>query len=333
MRQSLLSLCELFIENRNIVKSFFSWESPYIHPVCAAIFTDKRQTVDAERLRQCRDLLKGETGVFSNFRSTAKAATISMLAASPDPEDMLEKALRVYASLKEQFFSSEYLPVASMIIVNVATPARYDEIVTRTRRIYELMKSEHPFLTTAEDSVYAVLLALSTLTDEQIVAETERCYQLLKPEFFSGNAVQSLSHVLALGDGEAESKCEKTLALYRGLRERNCKYGTSYELATLGVLALLPAEQSGTVIEDICAVDAWLGDQKGYGFFGVGKKQRLMHAGMLVTSDIIGDTSNSVMSTAAINATISLIVAQQAAMCAAIAASSAASASASSGGN
>ena len=67
MRQSLQSLCELFIENRNTVKSVFSWESAYIHPVCAAVFTNKRQTADVGRLRQCLALLRDATGVFSNF--------------------------------------------------------------------------------------------------------------------------------------------------------------------------------------------------------------------------------------------------------------------------
>lgn len=332
MRQSLQSLCELFMENREIVKSAFSWENAYIYPICAAIFTDKRRRADADMLRQCRELLKEETGIFSNFRGAAKAATISMLAVSPSPEDKLNRAILIYSALKERFFASQYLPAASMIIADIAAPEQYEEIVARTRSIYELMKDEHPILTSAEDSVYAVLLALSRHTDEQIVEETERCYELLKPEFFSGNAVQSLSHVLALGEGAAEDKCGKTLELYRQLRDNGCKYGTSYELATLGVLALLPSEQSGTIVEDIVDADAWLEEQSGYGFFGVGKKQRLMHAGMLVTGDLIGDGS-SLMGSAAIGATISLIVAQQAAMCAAIAASSAASASASSGGN
>ena len=79
-------------------------------------------------------------------------------------------------------------------------------------------------------------------------------------------------------------------------------------------------------------VDDFLSGQKGYGFFGLGRKQRLMHAGMLVTSDYIG--RSDAMNTAAIGGTISLIAAQQAAMCAAIAAASAAAASSgSSGGN
>lgn len=83
---------------------------------------------------------------------------------------------------------------------------------------------------------------------------------------------------------------------------------------------------------DIMEADDFLAGQKGYGFFGIGKKQRLMHAGMIVTSDYL-DQSGA-MQAAAIGGTISLIAAQQAAMCAAIVVSSAAAASsASSGGN
>ena len=78
------------------------------------------------------------------------------------------------------------------------------------------------------------------------------------------------------------------------------------------------------------AADDFLTEQKGYGFFGLGRKARLMHAGMLVTSDYLGAGGSAVMHTAAIGGTVSLIAAQQAAMCAAIAASSAAAAASSS---
>ena len=330
MRTSLSALCGSFIENRDIVKSAFPWESSYLSPVCAAIFTDKHKRADVERLHECRDLLKGQTGVFSNFRSTAKLAMIAMMAVDSDPEGKLNKALTVYDALKERFWGSQYLPVASMIIADAVELARYDETAARTRRIYERMKNEHPFLTSGEDSVFAAMLALSRLTDEQVVAEAEACYDLLKPEFFSGNAVQSLSHVLALSEGRAEEKCAATLGLFRNLKERGYQYGTNYELATLGVLAMLPADRRA-VMADVMEVDDFLSGQKGYGFFGLGRKQRIMHAGMLVTSDYIGQSDT--MRTAAVGGTLSLIAAQQAAMCAAIAASAAAASSASSGGN
>ncbi|MGN0324073.1 MAG: DUF4003 family protein [Oliverpabstia sp.] len=329
MRTSLATLCGNFIENRDIVKSVFSWESSYLYPVCAAIFTDKRMKADPARLEYCKNLLKAQTGVFSNFRSTAKLAMISMLAVDKEPEEKLRKALGVYDELKGYFWGSQYLPVASMIIANMVEPVRYQEVTARTRHIYDLMKSEHPFLTSSEDSVFAAMLALSSLTDEQIVEETEKCYRLIKPEFFSGNAVQSLSHVLALGEGRAEDKCRATIELFCNLKARGYKYGTDYELATLGILALLPTD-SDTIMTDIMEVDDFLSTQKGYGFFGIGRKQRIMHAGMIVASDYTGQSD--AMHTAAIGGTISLIAAQQAAMCAAIAASSAAAASAGSSG-
>lgn len=332
MRTSLASLCDRFIENRDIIKSTFKWESTYFYPVCAAIFTNKRQTADEEKLKECRDILKKQVGVFSNFRGTGKLSMISMLATDAYPEEKLENALVIYKALKQQFFGSEYLPVASMMISELTKPENRENIVERTRHIYELMKSEHPFLTSREDSVFAAMLALSPLTDEQIIDETEACYKILKPEFFSGNAVQSLSHTLALGEGTPEVKCKRTMDLFSELKNRGCRYGTSYELATLGVLAMLPAELAN-IADDIAEVDEFLSNQRGYGALSMGKKQRLMHAGMIVTSDYIGASDSAAMQSAAIGATISLIVAQQAAMCAAIAASSSASASASSGGN
>ena len=331
MRTSLSSLCGSFIENRDLVKSAFAWESSYLYPVCAAIFIDRRRKADIDRLEYCKKLLKAHTGVFSNFRSTARLSMIAMMAVDSDPERKLARALQVHDALKEHFWGSPYLPVASMIIADMAEPGRYGEIAARTRHIYELMKNEHPFLTSGEDSVFAAMLALSDLPDGQIAEETEHCYRLLKPEFFSGNAVQSLSHVLALCEGRAEDKCRAVVELYGGLKAKGYQYGTDYELAILGVPATLPADRIA-VMTDIMEVDDFLAGQKGYGFFGVGRKQRLMHAGMIVTSDYIGQSG--AMQTAAIGGTISLIAAQQAAMCAAIVAASAAAAAGSgSGGN
>lgn len=331
MRNTLSALCDNFIENRDIIKATFGWESTYLYPVCAALFTDNQLKSDANKMKYCRDLLKRQVGLFSNFKGTGKLVMITMLAIDREPEQKLKNALEVYSALKKYFFTSQYLPLVSMIITNLAKPEHYVAIAERTRHIYELMKKDHPFLTSAEDSVFAALLAISDLTDEQIVKETKRCYDFLKPEFFSGNAVQSLSHVLTLCDGTAEDKCRKALTLFNDLKKKGYRYGTNYELATLGVLAMIPADRAA-VINDIIEVDNFLSAQKGYRLFGINRKQRLMHAGMLVTSDYI-DQSDNLTTSSAVSAAMSLIAAQQAAMCAVIASSSVAASSASSGGN
>lgn len=330
MRETLSALCESLIQNRDILKSTFKNETTYLYPVCAAIFVNKGQTAEEEKLRFCRDLLKKKTGIFSSFRGIGRLAMISMMAAALDPEQALEEALKLHALLKQYFWGSPYLPFASMVLSQMETGLSYEEIASRTERIYHLMKQQHPFLTSSEDSLFAAVLAVSKQDDQQVVEEMENCYRLLKPEFFSGNAVQSLSHVLALSEKSAEEKCNNTLALFRGLRERGRKYGTDFELATLGVLALLPVEES-LLIQDMVEADDFLSRQKGYGILGPGRKQRLMHAGMLVAGDYFRQNESTIMESAAVGSVLALIVAQQAAICmSVVAASSAAAASANS---
>ena len=212
-----------------------------------------------------------------------------------------------------------------MILSEQVKREKYGEICDRTRRIYDLMKKEHPFLTSSEDSVFAAMLALSEATEEEILWETEDCYAVLKEKFFDKNAIQSLSHVLALSnDGmrTAHDKCRDTMKLFDVLKDKKHKYGTGYELATLGVLAILPCGMDETV-RDLVEVSEFLKTQKWYGFFGTfDRAQRLMHAAMIVTSEHLG--ASNAMTGAAFGSTLSLIAAQQAATCAAIAASVAA---------
>ena len=158
----------------------------------------------------------------------------------------------------------------------------------------------------------------------------ERIYKLLKKKFASANAVQALSHVLALGDGRSEEKCEKTLSLFDTLKENKLRYGTNYELATLGVLAMLPATESN-IVSNMLAVNEFLMSQKGYStFFGFSKQTRLMHAALIVSAYHLGKTENGVIGAATVSAQMAvaaqqtaIIAAQNAALCATIAANTA----------
>ena len=182
------------------------------------------------------------------------------------------------------------------------------------------MRADHPFLTSGEDSTFCALMALLDKPDEVLLGDAEECYKILKNNFFSSNAVQSLSHVLAMCDGEPKIKCQRTMELFQKLKEAGHKYGTSYELPTLGVLAMADGNQD-EIVAEMAEIDQWLSEQKGFGFFSsISAKQRLMYAGMIAQQDYIND---KMMQSAAVNGVISLTVAQQAAMCAAITASAA----------
>lgn len=323
MTDTLLEQCESFIENRNIVRSVFRMESGFMYPICAAIITDKGKRADSERLKLCRDILKAQTGAFSNFRGLTKLALICMMSVDTNPEQRLANAQKVYDHLKSSFAGSQYLCVAAMVISELVDPGYYKPMAEHTRRIYNLLKSKHPFLTGSEDSVFSALLAVSKKTDARILDETEQCYTLLKPHFFSNNAVQSLSHVLALCEGRPKEKCEATISLFERLKEEGLRYGTDFELPTLGVLAMLPVDQQ-TILTELRQVDEYLAKKNGYGIFGLSKRQRLMHAAMIVTGDHLEHCATAQMTLN--QSTMALAAAQQAALCAAIAAATAAAA-------
>ncbi len=329
MRETLQDRCRLFVENRDKIKKAFAWDSPYLYPMCASIYTAKNREADTERMKECKTLLRQKTRLFSNFRGTAQMANVTMLALAEDPARKLEQMLEVYEALKGEFTGSVYLTVAAAAIADWEGPSQYGTIAARTRTIYNVMKKNHPLLTSKEDSAFAALLALSALEDAQIERETESCYALLKPHFFSGNAVQSLSHVLALGEGSPEAKCRKVMELYDYIKEKGQSYGTGYELATLGVLALLDSS-AARLGEEILEVNTFLKSQKGFGVFGIGAKQRLMYAAMLTMYENMAealpageDGSGALaMRTTALNGVLSLVIAQQAAICAAAATAS-----------
>ena len=326
MRTSLEQLCNNFISNKEVIKSVFKWENDQIVAASSATFMNRGTVADADKLANCKKLLKENTGVFSNFRGNVELPMVAQLAIAEFPEEKMKKTLNVYEALKNEFRGSEYLVLAAAVMADMVSEEQADRMVEKARSIYNKMKQDHPFLTSSEDSVYAVLMAVSEKSDEVLMEEMEVCYKKLKESFSASNEVQALAHVLSIAEGAPEDKCKKVVALYDALREAEVKYGKYHELVVLASLALLPVELS-TLVEDIKAVDAFLAEQKGYGFLGLDKKTRLMHAAMIVSADYAKNDNAEI---AAMTGTLAAVAAQQAAMCAVIAASAASSAAAAS---
>lgn len=320
MRDTLQTICDNFIQNRDTIKSTFSWDSQYMIPICASSLCEAGTMADADTLKQCRKILDSKTGIFSNFKGNVRLPIITKLAISDDPERKFDDAMAIYNILKKYFSGTEYLSLVSMILTDMISVNEAETYAARGQRIYQLMKSKHPFLTSSEDSVFAVLMAFSEKTDEELVEDMEACYTLLKKDYSDSNAVQSLSHVLALSQGTPSEKCAKVSELYQALSASKKIYGKHYELAVLGSLALIDADVSA-LVSDIAAVDDYLATKKGYsGFLCLDKKTRLMHAAMLTACDYAQENHASVSATAG---TLAMIAAEEAAMCTVIVASAA----------
>ena len=325
MRPTLEQHCNNFICNRDVVKSIFKWENDQIISASVTSFLNRGILADATKLEECKKLLKDNTGVFSNFRGNVEVPMVVQLAIADVSADKMKKTMQVYETLKKEFYGSEYLVLAAAVMADMVSEEQAIQMAKKARKIYDKMKKDHPFLTSGEDTVYAVLMAVSEKSDDKMMDEMEVCYKKLKESFYASNEVQALAHVLSVAEGSAEEKCNKVVALYDALRGAEVKYGKYYELVALASLAMLPVEQS-VLVEDIKAVDAFLAEQKGYGFWGLDKKTRLMHAAMIVSCDYI---KNDTADIAAMTGAMAVVAAQQAAMCAVIAASAASTAASS----
>ncbi len=316
-----------FIETRDAIRAAFRWESEYIYPACAHIFLAADRAVDRERLERCKAMVKSTTGPFSSFRGNIKLPLICMLAAGDEPEARWEGTERTYGLLKEAFFSSEYLALAALILSEEVPETDIPALAARGKGLYQRMRKEHPFLTGQEDSVFALLLAQSERSDDELIDDMEACYRLLDERFPKGNGLQSASHVLALSQEAPEEKARRLIALFDAIEAGGGKYGKDRQLPILAALSLGegPVEDLSRGILDL---DGLLARQKGYrGIFSLDRRTRTMHAAMLLS---LPDRRPDLVNAAAQQTTLALIAAQQALMCAVVASSVASSAAANS---
>ena len=220
MKDSLQERCGQFIEARDMIKNTFKWENSHIIPVCANLFCARNLLPAAETLLACRDLINRNTGLFSSFRGNIRIPLACMLSMEDEPEKKFSKAQDIYEALRGYFHSSDYLALAAFLLTEYDCS---EERIARGKRIYHLMKDEHPFLTSSEDSIFAVMMAWSELSDEDLITDMETCYRILKERFHDSDCVQTMTHILAMEKGAADTKCEKVFTLYDMIERNNGK--------------------------------------------------------------------------------------------------------------
>ncbi len=321
MKESLIKNCDLFLTNRNILKNKFKWSQSELYPLCASIYTSKNLEIDGEKIKQSRELIKNQTGIFSNFRGTSLLVLATMLSLEQELKVKLTKTLYIYKLLKKEFFTSEYLPLVALVIVNMSDEDNYKDIITKAKELYKCMKKEHPFLTSTDDHIYAVMFAMKDLSVEQSITQMETCYDLLRKNFMPSNALQALSHVLALGEENAKQKCEKAVDIYNKLKKRGLKYGKGMQLPTLGVLALLEKD-TNSIVNEICDLYEYLKSIKGFWTFSMSKAEKIMYTAIIMSNQYTDESLKESVKSATVSASVlSIIAAQQAAMIAVVASS------------
>ena len=311
MDEKVTALCECFITNREIIKKVFKGESLLIYPVAANALVSHGVTADEDKLKECRKLIKKNSGALSYLKGQVMMPFAANLSMKEDPKAHFDKVLKIYNVAKKKFNRSEYSALLAILLPDLIHEDSCEAVLTRGKELYDQIKMAHPFLTNEQDSVLAGLLALSEKSNTELIDDMEKCFDLLKIKFSHKSSIQSISHVLALTEGSAREKVEHLNDLYDSLREAGKKFGVYTELSTLAAVSILDNETE-RVRDRIIAIDDFLSKQKGYGLLGLDKKARLMHATMLTTD--LYDSAQIAQTTASASA-IAMAAAQSLAVC------------------
>lgn len=306
MKEELEKLCTEYIANREAVKKAFRWDDSALYSVCANIFCACGKTADAGRLKECCQVIRTHTRPFSKFRSRKIRSVLSgLLDLGTDPESRMAQANDYYRLLKRYFKKTEYLVLTAFLLTDLADRNLTEEMAARAREIFRRMNKAHRILTNNTDSVFAVLMAFSDKTDDELISDMEADYQSLKGRFSSSGDVQMVAQILSMVPGDPEAKVQRLIGLYDALLESGIKYGHSSELAPLAALSLADAPVKD-LAEEIGSVDAFLQPQKFYGTKDADLEQRAMHAVMIVSDQYAGtDQVNPSVMTNTLNMLIS----------------------------
>ena len=320
---------DLMTENYKKLKEGFKWDMNLIRHFGAMIHAIKGQKVNVEALDRIKRHIKDETTWGSNFRGTNSFILANFLYFEDDYKNTFSNMEKVYEKMRtEGFRNSTYLPLGAYTIAKEVPIEQWDYRIKRMRHFYDNMKKNHFWLTSADDYVFSAVLGVTDLEVEETSKKIEGCYSLLNEKgFYKGNDLQTLSHILALGEEEVNVKCNKAMKLYEGLKKNKIKLQYS-GLASLGVLTLITSDVD-KVINEIKEVYDYIYEKDGYGYWSLDKNMRVILAANLVADYYVEGIKNGVLQVALANSINAILIAQQqAALAAACAASTAAASTA-----
>lgn len=331
MEELLREKADLMIANYHTLKGNFKWDSNLARHFGAVTHATRGRKIDVRLIEDIKNYLKEETGWTSYFRGTNGFLMANLLCFEDDYRGFFKNMVGAHERMRDaKFRKSPQLPLAAYTLVKECPIDDWDLRIDRMNAFYKKMKESHSWLTSADDYVFSAVLATTDLDLQDTSYKIEACYNLLNREgLHKSNDLQTLSHVLALGEEDVSVKCDKAIKLYLGLRDRKCKLQYS-GLATLGLLALI-TNDIDRITSEIVEVYDYLYEQRGYGLWSLDKSMRVILASTLVSDLYVDDIKKGVLQITLGNSINAIIIAQQqAAVASACAASAPASSSASS---
>lgn len=294
MQERLQNKCDQLIRNYSLLRPGNRLEYESLLAAAASMFTAADRTVDPDRVKECKKLLKKKKGLFSNFRGISEVVIRCKMALARDPEEYLDNVTTVYKDLKT-FFSGEQVVLAATVIVDSVSPSEFEYMSEKTKAIYHEMRGAHPLLTSEDDMPFAAIMAVMGSDPNSICASAEEIYSDLKKNLkASMESRQMLSHILSVYEGGNKEKCDKICRLAKELKSSGHRLGRDRYISILGVLAGARVS-TDELAQMVAEADDYLKQFKPFkGIFGVGTSIRRMYAVQMVEASLSPEHSSSI---------------------------------------
>ena len=283
MNDQLHEQCDLLVKNRSAIQKSFLLEKELMAVAAALIFTNEGVEADTEKMKACRKLLNKKTRLLSNLRDIVDLVILSKMALSESPEKYLDDFLSVYNKIiKGKFLENDYMALASVLILDHGLENECDEIIARANEIMKRMNSDHPIITSADDTSFIMFLAITRKNVDSILADLTEGFSYIKSckTGINDDPIYELCEVLAVSYGDMTEKCDKAMKIYKALVKLGSDYGSGYVVSSLGSLIdtdIEPDKLAGEIVE----AEVYLKGQKGFGDLSMDRKTRVLYAALL----------------------------------------------------
>ena len=259
MNPAVKEYCDQLIANYRAADTAFLMEHS-CHLVCGSLmYLNENREVDPALLKECRKLLRKEESAFSYFRGSAELSVVFLMSLAEEPLTVLKQLEHVIERLSNIWSMNEVLS-AAVAIISHASPFEFDEKAARTRELLEMMKQDHPFLTAQNDLPFAALLAVNEEPGQDLLAEAEECYRLLRKHVTSSHEfTQILSLILSIYPASPADKCGRINEIALGYRKIGELFYATRIDSILGILAQ-PDGADEEIVSCLQEADQYLSD-------------------------------------------------------------------------
>ncbi|MCA0981662.1 DUF4003 family protein [Exiguobacterium aestuarii] len=203
---------ERYVEALDSIKEATKWElTDDFRRLMAIHYAIHDTPFEASRFSNARDTLKQKTKMFSKFRGSQNLVWLSFLDAKyEDIGTAIDEALRLDTLLDRKHFRfSSLRPFLANQLINVDEPEkRLDEATD----LYQTFKQHHPWLTSEEDLLSALVLVQAFDDVIDLNERIEQHYTLLKDRLSKSNELQLVSHLLTFRESAPEEAVSRLLA-------------------------------------------------------------------------------------------------------------------------